>query len=310
VFLEYEWQRNDASEKGAVMPDFKTGTVNANGINFTYLEKGEGPLLLCLHGFPDHAPSFAEQLDAFASAGYRVVAPYMRGYFPTEPSRDGKYYGVTLGLDVLALIEALGYDKAVVLGHDYGAAAGYAAATLAPEKISKLVSVALPWGAGFGQAMALDQSQQQRSWYVFLFQTPLAEFSVPFNNHAFIDYLWKTWSPGWDYPAELMAGVKETLATTGVLAAALGYYRSGFEGVPKDEKLASLHDRIGVAPIQVPTLYVHGANDGCIAAYVSTGMEAMFPAGFQKEIVEGAGHFVHLEVPEKFNALVLDFLKK
>lgn len=291
------------------MADFKTGKVNANGIEFTYLEKGEGPLLLCLHGFPDHAPSFASQLDAFAAAGYRAVAPYMRGYFPTEPSRDGKYYGVTLGLDVLALIEALGCEKAFVLGHDYGAAAAYAAATIAPEKISKLVTAALPCGMSFGMAMAMDPTQQQRSWYVFLFQTPLAEFAVSCNNFGLIDYLWKTWSPGWNYPPELISGVKETLATTGVLAAALGYYRSGFEGIPRDDQLGKLHSRIGVEPIQVPSLYVHGARDGCIAAYTTAGMETMFPAGLRKEIVEDAGHFVHLEVPEKFNTLVLDFLK-
>jgi pimeloyl-ACP methyl ester carboxylesterase len=291
------------------MPDFKTGNVIANGIKFTYLEKGEGPLLLCLHGFPDHAPSFVSQLDTFAAAGYRVVAPYMRGYFPTEPSRDGKYYIVSLGLDVLGLIEALGYEKAVVLGHDYGAAAGYAAAIIAPDKISKLVATALPYGPVFGQAMALDQSQQQRSWYVFLFQTPLAEFSMTFNNFAFIDYLWKTWSPGWKYSDDQLAGVKETLGTTGVVAAALGYYRSGFEGIPKDETLAVHHARIGVQPIRVPTLYVHGAQDGCIGAYISDGMEAMFPEGFRREIVPDAGHFVHLEVPEKFNALVVDFLR-
>jgi pimeloyl-ACP methyl ester carboxylesterase len=291
------------------MSDFRPGQVFANGINFTYLEKGEGPLLLCLHGFPDHAPSFACQLDAFAAAGYRVVAPYMRGYFPTEPSRDGKYYVVSLGLDVLGLIEALGYETAVVLGHDYGAAAGYAAAIIAPESISKLVTAALPYGPVFGQAMAIDPSQQQRSWYVFLFQTSLAEFSMTFNNFAFIDYLWKTWSPGWTYPDELMAGVKTTLGTTGVVAAALGYYRSGFEGIPNDETLAAHHTRIGTEPIRVPTLYVHGALDGCIGAYVSDGMEAMFPAGFRREIVPTAGHFVHLEAPERFNALVVDFLK-
>ena len=124
------------------MAGFEKGKVTANGIEFHYIEKGEGPLMLLLHGFPDHASSFAPQLESFAEAGYRAVAPYMRGYAPTGPSPDEKYFGVHLGLDVVALIEALGYDDAVVLGHDWGAAAAYGAAVLAPERVSKLIASA------------------------------------------------------------------------------------------------------------------------------------------------------------------------
>ena len=92
------------------MEEFKRGSVTANGLKFAYLERGEGPLLLCFHGFPDHARSFRHQLDFFAEKGYRVVAPFMRGYAPTEIPADNVFQTAALATDVVALIDALGYD--------------------------------------------------------------------------------------------------------------------------------------------------------------------------------------------------------
>ena len=103
------------------MPDLTSGSVQANGINFHYLEIGEGPLALCMHGFPDHAYSFRHLLPDLAKAGFRGVAPFMRGYAPTEAPRDGRYQTALLSQDVLALIAALGYEQACLIGNDWGA---------------------------------------------------------------------------------------------------------------------------------------------------------------------------------------------
>lgn len=290
------------------MIDIKTTTVTANGIDFVVLEKGEGPLLLCLHGFPDNAYTFARQLDAFAAAGYRTAAPFLRGYAPTAAAANGQYHSAYLGQDVIALIHALGHERAVVLGHDFGATAAYAAALIAPEKVAAVVGVAVPYGPGLAQAMVVDPAQQRRSWYVFYFQTPLAEMAVPLNDFVFIDHLWRDWSPGWDYPAHMIASVKKTLAEPGVLEAALGYYRSPFAGMPDDPEAAVIQGRIGSEPITVPTLYVHGAGDGCIGVDISESMEESVSGVFCRETVDGAGHFVHQEAPDIFNEMVLDFL--
>ena len=109
-------------------------TIAANGVTFAYLTEGKGPLVLLLHGFPDTAHSWDRVIPALAAAGYRVVAPFMRGYHPTQIPADGQYDTDTLGRDALALISALGEEKAIVVGHDWGASAAYSAATLGPEQ--------------------------------------------------------------------------------------------------------------------------------------------------------------------------------
>src|SRR5207245_3515658 len=98
------------------MEQFKSGTVRANGIRFATLEAGDGPLVLCLHGFPDHARSFRNQLPALAAAGFRAVAPFLRGYAPTEIPADGRYQSAVLAMDAVALISALGYSSAYLFG--------------------------------------------------------------------------------------------------------------------------------------------------------------------------------------------------
>jgi pimeloyl-ACP methyl ester carboxylesterase len=103
----------------------KQRIVRASNINFTVLEAGEGPLVLCLHGFPDTAHSFRHQMPVLAAAGYHCVAPFMRGYSPTEPAPDGRYDTGALSEDALGLITALGYKDAILFGHDWGAVAAY-----------------------------------------------------------------------------------------------------------------------------------------------------------------------------------------
>src|SRR3990172_9400038 len=108
------------------MAQFKTGSVQANGVRFATIEAGDGPLVLCLHGFPDHARSFRHQLPALAAAGFRTVAPFMRGYAPTAIPADGRYQSAVLALDAVELIAALGYEY--LFGHDWGAIAAPVAA--------------------------------------------------------------------------------------------------------------------------------------------------------------------------------------
>ncbi len=284
---------------------YETGQVTANGLQFHYITKGAGPLILCLHGFPDIASTFHHQLDAFSAAGYRVVAPYMRGYAPTDIS--GPYQSAAFGQDVLGLISALDYEQAILLGHDWGVTAVTAAAVFEPERISKLITCAVPYGSSFGQSLLMDADQQRRSWYMYFFQLPLAEIAVPVNDFAFIERLWQDWSPTWDIPEQSLKSVQHTLAQPGVLSAALEYYRYALNPAKADPALAHLQARVS-EPISVPTLHIHGEVDGCIGTNLTEGMQEFFPKGLQLEIVKGAGHFVHQENPDEFNRLVLDFL--
>ena len=292
------------------MTEFKRAFVQANGVRFATLEAGDGPLVLCLHGFPDHARSFRHQLPALAAAGFRAVAPCMRGYAPTEAPADGRYQSAVLAQDIVELISALGYSSAHVFGHDWGAVAAYGAAILAPDKVTKLVTAAVPHGPAVLNAFMSDYDQQRRSWYMFFFQHPLAEAAVTHDDFRFIERLWQDWSPGWQYPTDEMAALKATFRSPGVLQAALGYYRATLNPANQDPALGELQAQIGMSPVTAPTLYLHGARDGCIGVDLAEGMEALFPNGLRKVVLPDAGHFVHAERPDEVNRIVLDFLSQ
>jgi pimeloyl-ACP methyl ester carboxylesterase len=288
----------------------RTGVIEARGLVFPTLEAGDGPLVLCLHGFPDHRRSFRHQLPMLAAAGFRAVAPAMRGYAPEAVPADGCYQTAALATDVVAMIEALGYDDAVVFGHDWGAVAAYGAAVAAPKRVRRLVTSAVPPPMQMAMALASNYTQMKRSWYMFFFQLPLADVAIAQDDFAFIEHLWADWSPGWRCPAAEMAAVKEAFRHPPTLAAALGYYRAMLDPSRWDPALADLQTRFGMAPIEVPTLYIHGADDGCIGREVAEGITAaMFPAGVRAEVVAAAGHFVHQEQPERVNALLREFLR-
>lgn len=290
------------------MTEFRRGEVRANGIRFATLEAGDGPLVLCLHGFPDHARSFRHQLPALAAAGFRAVAPYMRGYAPSEVPEDGPYQSAALAHDARALIEALGYREAAVFGHDWGAVAAYGAAILAPERVTRLVTAAVPHGPALASAFLTSYDQQRRSWYMFFFQTPLAEMAVAHDDFRFLERLWADWSPGWTLPAEEMAALKDTFRQPGVVAAALAYYRQTLDPLRQRPELADVQQRLLSEAVTVPTLYLHGARDGCIGLELMDGMAALFPAGLETVVVPDAGHFLHQEQPQAVNAKLLEFL--
>jgi pimeloyl-ACP methyl ester carboxylesterase len=291
------------------MMEFKQGAVAANGVRFATLEAGDGPLVLCLHGFPDHARSFRHQLPVLAAAGFRAVAPFMRGYAPTESAADGAYQSAVLAQDAVEMISALGYESAVVFGHDWGAVAAYGAAILAPEKVSKLVTSAVAHGPSVLNAFLSDYDQQRRSWYMFFFQHPFADAALAHDDFRFIDRLWQDWSPGWQYPAEEMEALKATFRAPGVAQAALAYYRCTLNPANQDVLLAEVQMQISMSPVPVPTLALHGGRDGCMSADLLVGMDAMFPKGLRTVVFPDAGHFVHQEKPDEVNREVLAFLR-
>lgn len=282
-------------------------TVSANGVDFTALTMGEGPLALCLHGFPDSAHGWRHLLPALAAAGYRAVAPFQRGYAPTSVPADGLYQSGVLGVDANALHAALGGgDDAVIIGHDWGASGTHAAAVLEPHRWSKVVSMAVPPGGAIGMSFIGNLAQLKRSWYMFFFQHPLSDLVVPNNDLAFIDMLWSDWSPGYDGAVDA-ANVKAALADPANLQAALGYYRATLGEGKKDPALDAAQMATGQVPTQ-PMLYLHGRNDGCIGAEVAELAASMAPPNLTVDIIEGAGHFLHLERPDVVNARILEFL--
>jgi pimeloyl-ACP methyl ester carboxylesterase/REP element-mobilizing transposase RayT len=285
----------------------------AEPLEFAYLEDGpaDGPLALCLHGFPDHAPTWTALLEDLAAAGFHAVAPWMRGYAPTAVPADGLYQPAALSLDAIALADALapGDRTAILVGHDWGAVGAYGAVVHRPDRFARLVAMSVPHRASLTHRMVTSPAQLKRSWYMFFFQMPLAEFAVRANDFALIDRLWRDWSPSYEPPPEHLRAVKDTLATAGVLDAAIGYYRHLLNPLKHDGRLAAV-EAAGTGVVPVPTLYLHGADDGCFGADMvdPDDMKPFFAAGLEAEIMPGVGHFLHLEDPAKVNGRIVEFL--
>ncbi|NUS43893.1 MAG: alpha/beta hydrolase [Mycobacteriaceae bacterium] len=284
--------------------DLELKELHANGLQFSYLESGlpEQPLVIVLHGFPDTAWSFVELIHLIAAAGYRVVAPMLRGYTSGAVPVDGDYSVPTLGRDVVAIADALGAPKCYVIGHDWGAAAAYAAAGLHPERVERLVTVSVPHLRRFLFRPTVRQTKA--SHYIYKFQVPgWPERRIPKDDFSWLRALAESWSPGWQAPDAYFEPVRRTLSDPRLLRAALGYYRA----------LPALYvDRTAwrhvFQPLRVPTQVIHGADDRCILPAAYRGAESLFPAGYRAVEMPGAGHFLHLEAPSRLAETIVDFL--
>ncbi|HEX5061150.1 MAG TPA: alpha/beta hydrolase, partial [Kofleriaceae bacterium] len=221
--------------------------VQANGLRFAYLSAGSGPLVLLVHGFPDTAHTWDHALPKIAAAGYRAVAPFTRGYHPTEIPAAGAYDSDTLGRDVLALIEALGEQQAIVIGHDWGASAAYAAAGLAPERVKLLVTLAVPHPKSLKPTPKLLWTLR----HFFTLRGKRAADKLRANNFAYLDELVRRWSPAWkDIPANETEAVKAAFREPGCAEAACAYYAALGARLPASQR----------KPIGVPTVSFAGEH--------------------------------------------------
>ncbi len=274
--------------------------VGANGVDFALLEAGDGPLALCLHGFPDNAHGFEAMLGTLACAGFHAVAPFMRGYWPTSIPAEGRYATADLTDDALALIDALGEGPAVVIGHDWGALAALGAAIEHPDRVRRLVLIAANHPAS---NLGHDPQYLKGIWHVFFFQMAGAAEVFIQNDFQFaIDWM-RDSSPNWTLPDAYVETVKRTLRRRGVAEAVIAYYRDAirFAEDPRERHLS-------VTPVSVPTLALHGTADRPRRLACFEAMDPYFTGGLTKHVVDGTGHFMHLEAPDAVNALVVEFL--
>ncbi len=266
----------------------------------------DGPLAVCLHGFPDTPHTFRFLAPHLAARCYRVVAPWMRGYAPSSVSRSNNYQVAALASDANQIHERFGGDdRALLIGHDWGAAGTYLALGGEPTRWSRAVTMAVPPLAAMGQAF-LSVDQLKASWYMFFFQSPLAEMVFDLDNLSLANRLWREWSPNYDPSADL-EHVRLALANPSNQRAALGYYRAMFDQTALDPATEHLQASAFAVP-SVRTLYLHGAQDGCVHAD-SLGDPLQFLApGSTSRILANAGHFLHLEQPGEVHRIIDEFL--
>jgi pimeloyl-ACP methyl ester carboxylesterase len=266
--------------------------VDANGLRFAYLEEGTGPLVLMLHGFPDTAHTWDDLRSRIAAKGYRAVSPFMRGYHPTAiPDRDADQE--TLARDALALIDALGANEAIVIGHDFGAAAAYGAAALGPERVKKLFALAIPHPATLKPTL-------KKLWGVrhfAVYKLPGAAERFARNDFAALPEICRRWSPTWRPDPSEFDPVLASFSNRASLNAAFGYYR----------KLSPIPSASLKARITVPTVVFAGLDDPLAEPADYRGAARVFSDDYIVEEVDG-GHFMHREHPDAFAERLLTHL--
>jgi pimeloyl-ACP methyl ester carboxylesterase len=273
----------------------------------------DAPIALCLHGFPDTAYGWRKIAPRLVESGWRVVAPFMRGYAPSSIPADGSYHIGAVMDDALRVRTAAGgTERDVVIGHDWGALAATGLAAMPDSPFAKAVIMSVPPPAAFrpfgriadrGSLIRRLPRQLLRSWYIMYFQLPwLPERSASW----IVPRLWRRWSPGYRAEQDLRH-VDAAIGTPQSWRAALGTYRATIRNTRPPARYAELNRLPNEAPI-LPSLYLHGRDDGCMTPDFTHWVEKVLPAGSEAAIVEHAGHFLQLEQPDKVADLVLAFI--
>lgn len=283
-------------------------TVSANGTRLHCVEAGDGPLVVLVHGFPEFWWSWHRQLASLPAAGFRTVAVDLRGYGGSDKPPRG-YDLVTLASDVARLVRALGESNAVVVGHDWGGLLAWTAAAYHPKIVRRVAAVSAPHPVRMRSAARTDPAGQGwASRYRLGFQLPmLPERQLVRGDAALIARILRGWSrPGWpDERTERL--YRDAIQIPGVAHCAMEYYRWMFRSRVRPDGIR--YSRAMHAPIQVPTLHLHGAQDPSTLARSAQGSSRFVAAPYRWRLIDGAGHFPHEERPERFDDELVGWLR-
>jgi pimeloyl-ACP methyl ester carboxylesterase len=287
--------------------------IDAGVLSVGYVDAGpaNGPVVILLHGWPYDINSFADVVPRLTGAGYRVIAPYLRGYGSTRfldaaTPRNGE--PAALASDVVALMDALKIDKAVLAGFDWGARSADIVAALWPQRVKALVSVSgyLIGGQEAGR-QPLPPKAELQWWYQFYFATERGRAGYERNRHDFARLIWQTASPQWRFDDATFARSAAALDNPDQVAIAVGNYRWRLGLEKGEEKYAGLEARLAASPaITVPTISLEGDANGAPhpepAAYAGR-----FTGKYKHELISGGvGHNLPQEAPGAFAAAIIE----
>jgi pimeloyl-ACP methyl ester carboxylesterase len=286
------------------MPAFAEGYKEVNGVRLHYVEQGQGPLLLLLHGFPEFWYSWRHQIP-FLAQRFHVVAPDLRGYnLSDKPQGVSQYFMDKLTGDVLALIRAFDAEKAVVVGHDWGGVIAWDVAAFHPEAVERLVILNAPHPTAFLRELSRNPRQIRSSWYVFMFQLPrLPEWYASRGNFEMLERVFRGWVHRKEtFSEEDIRLYKQAMGQPGCLTAAINYYRGLFRAPGAFQRLRRY------PKIRVPTLLVWGEDDRALTIELTCNLDPYFEAPLQIRRIPGCSHWVQQERPEEVNRFLEEFL--
>jgi pimeloyl-ACP methyl ester carboxylesterase len=267
--------------------------VTANGLRFYVVDEGAGAPVVLLHGFPDTSHLWRHQIAALVGAGFRAIAPDLRGRGRSEQAESVESYRLTnIVADVAAIMDALGVERAHVIGHDWGAATAWLFATLKPQRVDRLIVASVGHPSTRGKP-SLDELQ--KGWYRLLFLFPGIEATLQQDDW----YLMRTMLQGGGDLEQYLVD----LAEPGALTAALNWYRANMAPERLNAPPAQL------PPIQAPTMGVFSTGDLYLTEDAMTRSAEFVRGLWRYERIEGGSHWIPCDAPEPFNRLVLDFLR-
>lgn len=291
-------------------------TLKANGLSHPALKLGDGRrLALLLHGFPDSPYTWKKLMPRLAAQGYTCIAPYLRGYTQQNTphallvDKSATVQIADLAEDAVGLVESAGFADALLIGHDWGAIAAYAAANLAPQKFSALVTLSVPHLRIFLANLWKNPRQALQSWYIIFFQLRLGmpERRIAENHFAFIEALWQTWSPDLPSDNEALLQVKKIFAEEQIVHNALAYYRGMLSPALSELSCWNRSRELSFADVTVPTLTLTGSRDGCIIPEMFADMHTAIRNEFTLRILPMVGHFLPIESDERIAAEIAKF---
>jgi epoxide hydrolase 4 len=279
-----------------------------DGVRLHYVEAGDGPLVVLLHGFPEFWYSWREQIPALVEAGFRVVAPDMRGYNTSEKPRGvGQYRSDKLVGDVVALVDHFDEETAHVVGHDWGGLVAWETAIRHPERVERLAVLNAPHPGRYREAIRSSE-QLLRSWYAFFFQLPkLPELLLSARNYAGIEGMLRGSAENPDAFTERdIRRYVEAAARPGALTASIDYYRAAFRENAREELRVLLGGTMRSFDVCVPTLLIWGERDPALAVELTDGLERWVP-DIRVERLPEVGHGAQNDRPDHVNELLVKF---
>ncbi len=282
-------------------------------LDIAYEDRGHarGSPIILIHGFPDDVRTWDAVVEALGEAGYRTLAPYVRGFGPTrflDPTTFRAGQMAALGQDLLDFADALRIQRFAIVGHDWGARAAYVVAALWPERVRALVAISVPYGTSRPEG-PISPAQAKAYWYHWYFHTERGHAVLENDRRALCRYLWETWSPNWKFDDQAFEATAQSFDNPDFVDVVIHYYRHRWGSAPGDPRYDALESRMaGPPPIRVSTTMLHGEADGAALPESSANTEQHFKGPYERRVIPIAGHFVQREEPEVVIHATLELL--